>query len=144
LLPVPAAAVEDVTASARARLDAARVSADVQLQGGPDAAADGTDTPAPPPDGEAVLSVTVDGDPAAVDTARTALAGLVPGRFALTLADREWTVRTMLSDVVTGATLVLAATMGIAVASAAITGAATVLDRRATFAALRLAGTPLR
>lgn len=144
LLPVPAAAVEDVTASARARLDAARVSADVQLQGGPDAAADGTDTPAPPPDGEAVLSVTVDGDPAAVDTARTALAGLVPGRFALTLADLEWTVRTMLSDVVTGATLVLAATMGIAVASAAITGAATVLDRRATFAALRLAGTPLR
>lgn len=143
LLPVPAAAGDDVAATAAARLDAAGVSADVQ-HGAATMAADGSPAPPPPPDGEVLLRIAVDGDAAALDTARTALAGLLPGRTAVTQADLQWTVLTALRDIVTGATAVLAATMGIAVSSAAITGAATVLDRRATFAALRLAGTPLR
>ncbi|MGI8779927.1 MAG: FtsX-like permease family protein [Solirubrobacteraceae bacterium] len=81
---------------------------------------------------------------AALDRARTALSGLVAGRIAFTGSDTELTSAQALRDVRAFSLLVLAATFALAIASAALTAASAVLDRRATYALLRLIGTPLR
>ncbi|MGW3767311.1 FtsX-like permease family protein [Actinomadura verrucosospora] len=90
-----------------------------------------------------VVTVTVRGGPAAVDRARTALTGLVPGRVATTPADDEVTGDFLVADLRTGALVVLAVSFLVGITSAGITGASAVLDRRRTYAMLRLAGTPL-
>ncbi|MEU4824644.1 FtsX-like permease family protein [Actinomadura sp. NPDC023710] len=91
----------------------------------------------------AVVAVTVPGGSAAVDRARTALTGLVPGKVATTPADDEVTGDFLVADLRTGALIVLAVSFLVGITSAGITGASAVLDRRQTYAMLRLAGTPL-
>ncbi|MDR8412092.1 ABC transporter permease [Nonomuraea sp. 3-1Str] len=82
-------------------------------------------------------------DPAVLDRARTALTGLVPGRAPTTQADDESFGSRLLGDVATGTVVVLSVSFLVAIASAGITAASSVLDRRQTYALLRLAGTPL-
>lgn len=89
------------------------------------------------------MTITVPGGAAAVDRARTALHGLVPGHVATTPADDDTGGRRLLGDLRTGALTVLAVSFLIGTTSAGITGASAVLDRRRTYAMLRLAGTPL-
>ncbi|QFG21216.1 FtsX-like permease family protein [Actinomadura sp. WMMB 499] len=96
-----------------------------------------------PRGGAKVVTITVPGGAAAVDRARTALHGLVPGRVATTPADDGTGGRNLLGDLRTGALTVLAVSFLIGTTSAGITGASAVLDRRRTYAMLRLAGTPL-
>ncbi|GGP94954.1 hypothetical protein BKA00_003775 [Actinomadura coerulea] len=108
----------------------------IETEGGPPAAG----APVGP---TGVVTVTVSGGPAAVDRARTALTGLVPGKVATTPADDEVTGDFLVADLRTGALIVLAVSFLVGTTSAGITGASAVLDRRQTYAMLRLAGTPL-
>ncbi|MEW9552118.1 FtsX-like permease family protein [Nonomuraea sp. NPDC050783] len=87
----------------------------------------------------------LDGSPdaPAVDRARTALAGLVPGRTPTTEADEGRFGEQILADVRVGTIVVLSVSFLVAIASAGITAASSVLDRRQTYGLLRLAGTPL-
>ncbi|MEV5560955.1 ABC transporter permease [Nonomuraea wenchangensis] len=82
-------------------------------------------------------------DAAAMDRARTALAGLVPGRTPTTEADERGFGDQLLADVRVGTIVVLSVSFLVAIASAGITAASSVLDRRQTYGLLRLAGTPL-
>nr|BFE82297.1 hypothetical protein GCM10020093_048980 [Planobispora longispora] len=82
-------------------------------------------------------------DEAVIDRARTALDGLVPGRTATSAADEERFGVLLLKDVGTGTVVVLTVSFLVAVVSAGITAASSILDRRQTYALLRLAGTPL-
>ncbi|MEU0481394.1 ABC transporter permease [Streptosporangium sp. NPDC006013] len=84
-----------------------------------------------------------DGYTVRVDTARTALAGLVPGHIATSPVDDQWQGTRLLDDVRTGTLVVLGVSFLVAIASAGITAASSVLDRRQAYALLRLAGTPL-
>ncbi|PRX96265.1 FtsX-like permease family protein [Allonocardiopsis opalescens] len=95
------------------------------------------------PEGYRTVAATVPGGAAALDRARTALAGAAPGQVAWTPADRDRAGAVLLGDIQTGTIVVLSASFLIAVVSAGITGASGVLDRRRTYAQLRLAGTPL-
>ncbi|MFB4318500.1 ABC transporter permease [Actinomadura sp. 21ATH] len=95
-----------------------------------------------PGEDRALVSATVTGGAAAVDRARTALAGTVPGKVATAPADTG-AAGYLLADLRTGSLTVLVVSFLIAVTSAGITGAGSVLDRRRTYEALRLAGTPL-
>lgn len=92
---------------------------------------------------ESGIVARVVGGPAEIDTALTALTGLVPGTVPFTQdldnADITATVR-QLGQVGFGALLLSFLT---AATSAGLTAAATVLDRRRTYRLLRLAGTPL-
>ncbi|GAA1016181.1 hypothetical protein Aple_021230 [Acrocarpospora pleiomorpha] len=81
-------------------------------------------------------------DAATVDRARTALAGLVPGRTPTTRADNQST-RQIFTDIRVGTNVVLAVSFLVAIASSGITAMSSVLDRRQTYGLLRLAGTPL-
>ncbi|MFI6478999.1 FtsX-like permease family protein [Nonomuraea sp. NPDC050663] len=78
-----------------------------------------------------------------LDRARTALAGLSPGRSASTETDDGLVDGQLLTDIATGTIVVLAVSFLVAITSAGITAASSVLDRRQTYALLRLAGTPL-
>ncbi|MEU5881294.1 FtsX-like permease family protein [Spirillospora sp. NPDC047279] len=88
------------------------------------------------------VTITVPGGEAAVDRARTALHDLVPGTTAAPPAGAGAELY-LLADLRTGALTVLIVSFLIAITSAGITGASAVLDRRRTYAMLRLAGTPL-
>ncbi|MFC6886169.1 ABC transporter permease [Actinomadura yumaensis] len=109
-----------------------------------------TDPPLPVPgraDGEEAddtVAVRVRGGADQVERARTALAGVVPGKVATTPADPDAVQAELLADLRTGALTVLAVSFLIAITSAGITGASAVLDRRQAYAMLRLAGTPLQ
>ncbi|MER5644616.1 FtsX-like permease family protein [Streptosporangium sp. NPDC002524] len=151
-LAVPAARAAEVTAEARERLSAADVRAVVGLisKNGREG---GTGTGG----GQKVITISVGGtgtaatgsapeepvDMAAVDRARTALEGLVPGHGATSAADDDRLSAQVLGDIGTGTVIVLAVSFLVAIASAGITAASSVLDRRETYALLRLAGTPL-
>ncbi|GAA3085830.1 FtsX-like permease family protein [Streptosporangium carneum] len=141
-LSVPPAEVAEVTAQARERLSAAGVRAEVTVRGRAEGAG-------PSPRGRdaapTVLVVSPRGhDVASVDRARTALDGLVPGRSATTAADDDRSGFRVLGDIGTGTVVVLAVSFLVAIASAGITAASSILDRRQTYALLRLAGTPLK
>ncbi|MET7694041.1 hypothetical protein ABZT06_39760 [Streptomyces sp. NPDC005483] len=79
-----------------------------------------------------------------LDRARTALTSLVPGQYPVTGSDVDWSGRLFAEDFSTATRAVLGVTFVTAIASAGITAAASVLDRRRTYGLLRLAGTPLR
>ncbi|GIH94094.1 FtsX-like permease family protein [Planobispora siamensis] len=131
-LTVPAAQVSQLTGEARERLSAAGVPARVEVTG---------------KGGDRTLAVTVTEaarvDEAVIDRARTALDGMVPGRGATSEADEELFGVLLLEDVGTGTVVVLTVSFLVAIVSAGITAASSVLDRRQTYALLRLAGTPL-
>ncbi|WP_371783932.1 hypothetical protein [Streptosporangium subroseum] len=129
-LSVPSSRVAEVTAGARERLSA------VEIPAGIDVGDDG---------GTTVLTVSVQRrDLETVDRARTALDGLVPGHGATSAADEEWSSNRLFGDIGTGTVTVLAVSFLVATASAGITAASSILDRRQTYALLRLAGTPLK
>ncbi|WP_043640257.1 FtsX-like permease family protein [Nonomuraea candida] len=123
----PAGQAEEVAGRARERLGAADVQATVKT------AANG------------VVVATLHGTPgvAALDRARTALAGLVPGRTPTTKTDDQRFGIEVLADVRVGTIVVLSVSFLVAIASSGITATSSVLDRRQTYALLRLAGTPL-
>ncbi|GAA2683338.1 hypothetical protein GCM10010412_069030 [Nonomuraea recticatena] len=87
--------------------------------------------------------VVTDVRTADLDRARTALDGLVPGRSATSEADDQRFTGQLLDDIATGTIVVLSVSFLVAIASSGITAASSVLDRRQTYALLRLAGTPL-
>ncbi len=94
---------------------------------------------------EKLVTVTLNdhSDPATVDRGRTALAGLVPGHTPTTEADDQSSGLQLLADVRLGTIVVLTVSFLVAIASAGITAASSILDRRQTYGLLRLAGTPL-
>ncbi|WP_214325641.1 FtsX-like permease family protein [Nonomuraea sediminis] len=118
----PASAVEQ----ARQRLQQAGVTATVAAQKKSVVAALGTGV-----------------DPATMDKARTALSDLSPGHTPTTPADIDRVGVQVFSDIGAGTVIVLSVSFLVAIASAGITAASSVLDRRQTYALLRLAGTPL-
>jgi hypothetical protein len=122
----PAGQAERVAGQARERLAAAKVPATVK-----------TDKQV------VVAALGSAADPATVDRARTALTGLVPGRTPTTRADEDRFGVQILADVRMGTIVVLSVSFLVAIASAGITAASSILDRRQTYGLLRLAGTPL-
>ncbi|WP_219460493.1 FtsX-like permease family protein [Nonomuraea rhizosphaerae] len=82
-------------------------------------------------------------DEATLDKTRTALAELVPGHVPTTGADEERFSTQIISDIGAGTVVVLSVSFLVAIASAGITAASSILDRRQTYGLLRLAGTPL-
>ncbi|GAA3425595.1 FtsX-like permease family protein [Streptosporangium sandarakinum] len=127
----PPARLSEIAGQARERLSAAGVPATVRTTGGSEGKLK-------------VVAVTPRAhDAATLDRARTALTGLVPGGVATTAADDQRASNRMLGDIRTGVVAVLAVCFLVAIASAGITAASSVLDRRQTYALLRLAGTPL-
>ncbi|MFG2135094.1 hypothetical protein ACGFNV_46230 [Streptomyces sp. NPDC048751] len=87
---------------------------------------------------------TVPGGSENLERARTALTSPVPGQYPVTGSDVDWSGRLFARDFSTATRVVLGVTFVTAIASAGITAAASVLDRRRTYGLLRLAGTPLR
>jgi hypothetical protein len=122
----PAGQVAQVADQARERLAAAKVTATVKSTKNVVAAALGSSA-----------------DAAVIDRARTALNGIVPGRTLTTQADDQRFGTQILDDVRVGTIVVLSVSFLVAIASAGITAASSVLDRRQTYGLLRLAGTPL-
>lgn len=106
----------------------------------------GTDTDWVAPGGENTVQVVahVPGGTEKLDRARTALTSLVPGQYPVTGTDINWSTRLFSDDFSNATRVVLGVTFITAIASAGITAAASVLDRRRTYGLLRLAGTPLR
>ncbi|MBB2910980.1 hypothetical protein FHS43_002245 [Streptosporangium becharense] len=158
LVSAPAARSADLAAEARERLSAAKVPAEVTVgeggrtggrkpiiisvgRSGPAGGSTaGTSAPAagtPAPAGTAGV------DAALVDRARTALDGLVPGRVASSPADEDRFNYQIIDDIGVGTVVVLTVSFLVAIVSAGITAASSILDRRQTYALLRLAGTPL-
>ncbi|NEA64793.1 FtsX-like permease family protein [Streptomyces sp. SID12488] len=128
------ATARTATAEARTLLHAAGVKATVTTSDGDDGILFGTPG----------VVVHVSGSTSQLDTAVTALSGLVPGKLPYTQA-----YATAENDAFTGrlgelGTAALAVSFLVATASAGLTAAANVLDRRRVYALLRLAGTPLK
>ncbi|TMR15729.1 FtsX-like permease family protein [Nonomuraea turkmeniaca] len=122
----PSGQVTQVAEEARERLAAAGVTATVQ-----------------PSKQAVVAALGSSADAATLDRARTALTGLVPGRTPTTEADDQRSGSEILTDVRVGTIVVLSVSFLVAIASAGITAASSILDRRQTYGLLRLAGTPL-
>ncbi|MEU6223376.1 ABC transporter permease [Streptomyces sp. NPDC047042] len=122
------------TAEARTLLDAAGVKATVTAGDGDEAILGGT---------PGVL-VHVSGGTARLDTAVTALSNLVPGQLPYTEEYANAENHTFTERLGELGTAALAVSFLVATASAGLTAAANVLDRRRVYALLRLAGTPLR
>ncbi|MGN9845395.1 FtsX-like permease family protein [Nonomuraea sp. H19] len=122
----PAGQVAKVTEQARERLAAAKVTATVK-----------------PSENVVVAALGSSADAATADRARTALTGLVPGRTPTSEADDQRFGIQLLADVRVGTIVVLSVSFLVAIASAGITAASSILDRRQTYGLLRLAGTPL-
>jgi hypothetical protein len=129
--------VEAVAADARARLAAAGVAATVAVGpsfddsfgfGGPEMAA---------------VRVTPPADGRGRDRTRTALAGLVPGVGATSLADESPSFDSAVVDLRLGAAIVLVTSFLVAAVAAAVGGIGRVLDQRRNLTLLRLAGTPV-
>ncbi|MFD5384607.1 FtsX-like permease family protein [Streptomyces sp. NPDC059474] len=133
---VPGSRVAVVQQEARGRLEHAGITATV-----------GTDTDWVATGGgenSVQVTATVPGGTENLDRARTALASLVPGQYPVTGTDLRWSSKVFAQDFNTATRVVLGVTFLTAIASAGITAASSVLDRRRTYGLLRLAGTPLR
>ena len=89
------------------------------------------------------VSAKVRGEDKELDRARTALWDLSSLQPPVSAESTAWTENVQGNDVRIASLLVLAVTLAVASASAAITGVTGVLDRRQTYGLLRLAGTPL-
>ncbi|MFC3978557.1 FtsX-like permease family protein [Streptosporangium jomthongense] len=134
-LSVPPAKAAELSAEARERLSAAGVRATVTVKAGGGRGKG---------QGRVLVAALGTSDVAVADRARTALDGLVPGRSATTAADDDRSGFRVLDDIRTGTVTVLAVSFLVAVASAGITAASSILDRRQTYALLHLAGTPMK
>ena len=99
----------------------------------------------PDPDAkDSLLTVTVPNDQTTVDRTKTALTTLVPEQVALSDSDIDSEGLVLLGDIQVGVRIVLIVSFMVAIASAGIASASSVLDRRRTYGLLRLAGTPLK
>lgn len=94
--------------------------------------------------GEPGVVAEIDGGPDRLDTARTVLAGLVPGHPPYTDDDLNLTERLTLEKIRNLSIGLLAMNFVIAATSAGLSAAATTLERCRVYGLLRLAGTPLR
>lgn len=130
-LAVPPAKAAALSEQARERLATAGVRATVTVKAAGNR-------------GKVLVAALGTPDVAVTDRARTALDGLVPGRSATTAADDDRSGFRILDDVRTGTITVLAVSFLVAIASAGITAASSILDRRQTYALLHLAGTPMK
>ncbi|MDX3106474.1 FtsX-like permease family protein [Nonomuraea angiospora] len=126
----PAAQATAVAGQARDRLRAAGITATVEVTGRSS-------------DRVVVAALGSSAGPATIDRARTALAGLVPGRTPTTGDDDRRFGLQLLADVRVGTIVVLSVSFLVAIASSGIMAASSVLDRRQTYGLMRLAGTPL-
>ena len=90
------------------------------------------------------VTAQVSGDEEHVDTAITALTPLGSGRYPITQEYVSAPDDTATARVATVSTATLVLSFLVAAASAGLTAAANVLDRRRTYGLLRLAGTPLQ
>ncbi|WEH13295.1 FtsX-like permease family protein [Streptomyces sp. VNUA24] len=90
------------------------------------------------------VTVQVSGGQAHIDTAVTALTPLGSGRYPLTQEYVSAADDTVTARVATVSTATLVVSFLVAAASAGLTSAANVLDRRRVYGLLRLAGTPLK
>ncbi|TYB57820.1 FtsX-like permease family protein [Nonomuraea sp. PA05] len=122
----PAGQAAEVATQARERLRAAGVTATVR-----------------PVKNVVVAALGSSADAVTLDRARTALAGLVPGRTPTTERDDRRFGSEILTDVRVGTIVVLSVSFLVAIASSGITATSSILDRRQTYGLLRLAGTPL-
>ncbi|MFJ8470101.1 FtsX-like permease family protein [Streptomyces swartbergensis] len=134
-LAVPEHKVTQVRTLAGQRLHAAGVTAVIGVDGDPVAQG---------PSDSRQVTATVSGGPAELDRARTALTGLLPDQYPVTSTDVNWSENRFTRDFSTITQVVLVVTFAVAITSAGITAASSVLDRRRTYALLHLAGTPLR
>ncbi|MQA93711.1 MAG: FtsX-like permease family protein [Streptosporangiales bacterium] len=132
-LAVPAAKAPGLAAEARDRLSGTGAKVTISEGPAPDGGSGGRVDD---------VMITVPGGAGDLDRARAALAGIVPGTVAVAMTD-DAANRYLLEDLRTGSLTVLVVSFLIAITSAGITGASAVLDRRQTYAALRLMGTPL-
>ncbi|MFG3259386.1 FtsX-like permease family protein [Streptomyces sp. NPDC048172] len=137
-LAVPKARVAAVQHEARERLERAGVRAEVGADD--DWVATGSAGPGARSERQVTAQVA---DPARLDTARAALTGLVPGQYPVTGEDVDWQDRVFSGDFKPATLAVLGASFAVAIASAGITAASAILDRRRTYGLLHLAGTPL-
>ena len=105
---------------------------------------DATDMWGDPIDDMSTMNITVPDGSTDIDALRTALAALTPGRTVW--ADKDDIIESdrMFDDIRTGVLVVLAASLLVAVVSAAVSGASSVLDRRQTYGLVHLSGTPAR
>jgi hypothetical protein len=134
-IAAPVHTVTQVRKQAEQRLRAADVSAVVGVDDGFVATA---------PYDSRQVTVTVSGGPVELDRARTALTGLTPDQYPLTTTEVNWSESLFTQDFTTLTRVVLVVAFTVAITSAGITAAASVLDRRRTYALLHLAGTPLQ
>lgn len=116
----------EAAAQARERLRAAGVTATVERR-----------------EDVVVAALGSSADEATVDRARTALADLVPGHTPTTPEDSRRFGTDIVADIRVGTIVVLSVSFLVAITSSGITAMSSVLDRRQTYALLRLAGTPL-
>ena len=133
---VPKSRAAVVQQDARHRLEHAGITATIGTDTDWVALGNGEDT--------VQVVATVPGGTEKLDRARTALTSLVPGQYPVTGTDINWSTRLFSDDFSNATRVILGVTFITAIASAGITAAASVLDRRRTYGLLRLAGTPLR
>ncbi|MDW8804912.1 ABC transporter permease [Streptomyces scabiei] len=134
-LAVPEHHVTHVRTQAAQRLHAAGVTAVIGVD---------DDLVAQGPSDSRQVTATVSGGPAELDRARAALTGLLPDQYPVTSTDVNWSENRFTRDFNTITRVVLVMTFAVAITSAGIMAASSVLDRRRTYALLHLAGTPLR
>ncbi|MFI1360746.1 FtsX-like permease family protein [Streptomyces sp. NPDC020898] len=133
---VPKSRAAVVQQEARHRLEHAGITATVGTDTDWVALGNGEDT--------VQVVATVPGGTEKLDRARTALTSLVPGQYPVTGTDVNWSGELFTRDFSAATRVILGVTFVTAIASAGITAASSVLDRRRTYGLLRLAGTPLR
>jgi hypothetical protein len=132
-LTVPAGRADAVAEEARSRLAAAGVDGDVAIG----------EPPFWAPETDRAAWIAVAGGPAALDRARTALAGVVPGLVATTPVDDARRDLIMLDDVRIGSIVVLISAFLVAAVSAGVGGISRVLDQQGPLTLVRLAGAPV-
>lgn len=103
--------------------------------------AETTDLPRNQPDW---ITIEISGSESELDTLRTAIANIPDVSRPASSEGESWMDHATLDDIRLAGILVLTVTLAVACISATITGVSSVLDRRQTFSALRLAGTPLK
>ncbi|MBR7830900.1 hypothetical protein KDK95_31640 [Actinospica sp. MGRD01-02] len=134
-LAVPRASATALVARAEQRLEAAGVHAAVTLND--------QDQLLYVDDDQTVLDVQTSAAAGQLDRAVTALTGLTPTGYPTAGAYLGWDDAQSIRDLSSISIAVLVLSFVIAIASAGLTAAATVLDRRGVYRLLRLSGTPL-
>jgi len=140
---VPAAGAEAVATDLRAALADAGIAAEVTGPGDERGALLALSAGEQGGEGARTLSVALTGPTSDLDAARTVVAQVAPASVAATGSDIMIDQARFSADFRTASVLVLAVSFAVAMASAATTSTAEVLDRRRTYRQLALVGVPL-